>query len=115
MSEQDVKATDQTTEKEIVLEVEDQDNSENDVKTDILNEKTETKTATKFVEPKQVVDLTDDERALIVANAKAGLDQPNFNVKFFKNGKYRIIKKKEQPPIVSQKERRGWRSQIKYL
>ena len=40
---------------------------------------------------------------MIVANAKAGLDQPNFNVKFFKNGKYRIVKKKATTPTVSQK------------
>ena len=47
--------------------------------------------------------MTDDEKALIVANARNGLDQPNFDVKFFKNGKYRILKKKETAPTVAQK------------
>ena len=44
---------------------------------------------------------------MIVANAKAGLDQPNFNVKFFKNGKYRIVKKKAistTPPMKTEKK-----------
>ena len=119
MNEQDVTITDQATEKEITINLEAQEGGENGVKADILNDNTDhdraeptvneenalpkPKTATKFVEAKQVVDLNDDERAIIVANAKAGLDQPNFNVKFFKNGKYRIIKKKEQPLTVSQK------------
>lgn len=127
MNEQDVTISDQATEKEITINLEAQEDGqspghslrENGVKADILNDNTDhdraeptvneenalpkPKTATKFVEAKQVVDLNDDERALIVANAKAGLDQPNFNVKFFKNGKYRIIKKKEQPLTVSQK------------
>ena len=104
MSEKDVAKTEETAEKEIVIEIDAKESDKNDTKDGVLTEEEpKPKLANKFVEPKQVVDLTDDERALIVANAKAGLDQPNFNVKFFKNGKYRIVKKKATTPTVSQK------------
>ena len=104
MSEKDVAKTEETAEKEIVIEIDAKESDKNDTKDGVLTEEEpKPKLASKFIEPKQVVDLTDDERALIVANAKAGLDQPNFNVKFFKNGKYRIVKKKATTPTVSQK------------
>ena len=102
MSENDGTKNEEAVEKEIELEVINEKDGEIDSKDSVLSEThgvgtngsepPKPKLANKFVEPKQVVDLTDDERALIVANAKAGLDQPNFNVKFFKNGKYRIVK-----------------------
>ena len=57
----------------------------------------------KFVEKKSINSLSEDERALIIANAKNGVDQPYFNVKFFKNGKTQITKKKETPQTVSKK------------
>ena len=57
----------------------------------------------KFIEKKPITKLTEDERAFIIANAKAGVDQPYFNVKFFKNGKAQITKKKETPQTVSSK------------
>ena len=105
MSDNDVKVSEATSEKEIVIDLESQEDSKNSPKgVDIsVMEEQKPKLATKFVDRKQIVDLTDDEKALIVANAKNGLDQPNFSVKFFKNGKYRILKKKEQAPTVSQK------------
>ena len=59
--------------------------------------------AFKSVEPKNVGELTDDERAIIIANAKNGVDQPNFDVRFFRNGKFRIVRKKEKPPTVAEK------------
>ena len=63
----------------------------------------ETKQETKFVENKSIKSLTDDERAIIIANAKSGIEQPNFDVKFFSNGNFRIIKRKQVKPSVSQK------------
>ena len=105
MSENVVETSEATTEKEIIIDLESQEDRKNSPKgVDIsVMEEQKPKLATKFVDRKQIVDLTDDEKALIVANAKNGLDQPNFSVKFFKNGKYRILKKKEQAPTVSQK------------
>ena len=105
MSENVVETSEATTEKEIIIDLESQEdrkNSPKGVDISVMDEQ-KPKLATKFVDRKQIVDLTDDEKALIVANAKNGLDQPNFSVKFFKNGKYRILKKKEQTPTVSQK------------
>lgn len=74
-------------------------------KIDDTSEKTkqETKQETKFVENKSIKSLTDDERAIIIANAKSGIEQPNFDVKFFSNGNFRIIKRKQVKPSVSQK------------
>ena len=63
----------------------------------------QSKKAFKTVEPKNVGELTDDERAVIIANAKNGVDQPNFDVRFFRNGKFRIVRKKEKPPTISEK------------
>ena len=115
MSENVVETSEATTEKEIIIDLDDQTdkdpngsateglkNSPKGVDISVMDEQ-KPKLATKFVDRKQIVDLTDDEKALIVANAKNGLDQPHFSVKFFKNGKYRILKKKEQAPTVSQK------------
>ena len=56
-----------------------------------------------FVDAKPISELTDIERAIIIKNAKEGLDQPNYSVTFFKNGNCRIKKKKEPKPTVSQK------------
>ena len=74
-------------------------------KIDDTSEKTkqETKQDNKFVENKSIKSLTDDERAIIIANAKSGIEQPNFDVKFFSNGNFRIIKRKQVKPSVSQK------------
>ena len=58
---------------------------------------------TDFVEAKLISELSDTERAIIIKNAKEGIDQPNYTVKFFKNGNCRIKKKKEETPTVSQK------------
>ena len=104
MSESDVKTPETTSEKEIVIDLVDKDNGENEkINEPVNDEPPKPKVAKKFVERKQIVDLTDDEKALIVANARNGLDQPNFDVKFFKNGKYRILKKKQTAPTVAQK------------
>ena len=57
----------------------------------------------KTVDAKNVGELTDDERAIIIANAKNGVEQPNFDVRFFNNGKFRIVRKKQKPPTISEK------------
>ena len=55
------------------------------------------------IKNKPINELSDIERAVIVANAKNGIDMPFFDVKFFGNGKYRIVKKKPVKPSTSQK------------
>lgn len=103
MSEE-VIATEESNEKEIVLdEVNTTDVGDKDVKNDDTNEVSDKTKTPKFVEQKQVGELTEDERSLIIANARNGVDQPYFNVKFFKNGKIQITKKRKQTPTVSQK------------
>ena len=83
---------------EIVIEINGEENVKDNNENDILN-----KDETKFVEQKQVSALTEEERNLIITNARAGIDQPYYEVKTFKNGKQRIIKKKTVTPTVSQK------------
>ena len=69
-------------------------NNENDIKD---------KPSQPIIENKAVNELNDVERAVIVANAKNGVEMPFFDVKFFGNGKYRIVKKKPVKPTISQK------------
>ena len=108
-------------EKEIVIDLQEEiqeektseNNNENNNENVILENTTKEKTTeeettkeeklNKFIEKKPITKLTEDERAFIIANAKAGVDQPYFNVKFFKNGKAQITKKKETPQTVSSK------------
>lgn len=87
---------------EIPVVIKDENKAEED-KTEIKEDKNVTKLATKIVEDKRVAELNDEEREIIIANAKAGYDQPNFDVKLFKNGKTRIVKKKNKPKSVSEK------------
>lgn len=72
-----------------------------DIKTDTSNDSQ--MKSFKTVEPKNVGELTDDERAIIIANAKNGVEQPNFDVRFFNNGKFRIVRKKQKPQTISEK------------
>jgi len=55
------------------------------------------------VQCKPVNELTDEERQIVINNARAGIDQPYFDVRFFKNGKTRIVKKKTKQPTVSER------------
>ena len=112
MSENDVKTSEVTSpegrslerEKEIVIDLVDKDDGKReDINESVKDDQTKPKVAKKIVERKQIVDLNDDEKAIIVNNARNGLDQPYYDVKLFKNGKYRIIKKKETAPTVAQK------------
>ena len=104
MTENDAKASEPTSEKEIIITLDDKNDIKNENISESVNEEQpKIKPATKFVERKQIVDLNDDEKAIIVNNARNGYDQPYYDVKLFKNGKYRIIKKKEQAQTVAQK------------
>ena len=58
---------------------------------------------TNFVSKKPIADLSDADKATIIANHQNGINQPFYDVKQFKNGKYRILKKKESQPTVAQK------------
>lgn len=97
-----------TVEKEIIIPCEEEENKEE--KLVEINDETNIKnididkpqeSTPKFVEKKAINKLSEDERSLIIANAKSGVDQPYFNVKFFKNGKCQITKKKDIPQTVS--------------
>ena len=102
-------------EKEIVINVQEEEQektsenlNKNNTENDILEQKEEQKEGgkketPKFVEKKSINSLSEEERALIIANVKSGVDQPYFNVKFFKNGRTQITKKKETPQTVSTK------------
>ena len=89
----------ETHEKEILLE---EVHSNDEVKEEV-DQTINKDTPVKHVDRKNVNQLTEEERQLIVNNAKEGIEQPNYDVMFFKNGNYRIIKKKQQRPSVSQK------------
>lgn len=88
--------TSETTNNEITIELNDQETNDTSNKNNNVE-------SPSFVERKQIFELTPDERAIIVANAKNGIDQPNYTVKFNKNGTYRILKKKIAQPTVAQR------------
>ena len=54
------------------------------------------------IEPKHIANLTDDERATIIASVLNGIEQPYYDVKFYKNGNTRIIKRKLKQPSTAQ-------------
>ena len=100
MSNNDETVIKTDNEEEVEIEIKEADdknnktNNENDIKD---------KSTQPIIENKAVNELNDVERAVIVANAKNGVDMPFFDVKFFGNGKYRIVKKKPVKPTISQK------------
>ena len=105
MYEEDVTTSQTSNEKEIEINLQETNDEESincNVKTDSVTTEPKKKTF-KTVDSKNVGELTDDERAIIIANAKNGIDQPNFDVRFFRNGKFRIVRKKEKPPTISEK------------
>ena len=57
------------------------------------------------IEKKPITKLTDEDRDIIIANAKAGIDQPYYNVKFNTRGKAIITKKKDPQRSVTQRAR----------
>ena len=89
----------EVVEKEINLVQAEQANPE----ANILTETPKAKSEPNFIPKKPVADLTDADKATIIANYQNGVNQPFYEVKQFKNGKYRILKKKESQPTVAQK------------
>ena len=92
MSETIDGAVDNTTE-EIVIDL-------NAEKTETPPVKEESKPTVKVIPAKSINELTEEERKILIDNARAGIDNPNFNVKLFKNGNARICKAKK--PTLSQ-------------
>lgn len=58
------------------------------------------KTTVKVIPAKRIDELTDEEKKIIIENARAGIDNPYYNVKLYKNGTTRICKSKK--PTISQ-------------
>ena len=58
------------------------------------------KTEPKIIPAKRIDELTDEERKILVDNERAGIKNPYYNVKLFKNGNVRICKAKK--PTLSQ-------------
>lgn len=50
------------------------------------------------INKKLVSELTDDEKALLISNARNGIKNDYFDVTFFKNGNTRIVKRKQVKP-----------------
>ena len=67
------------------------------------NDKPSTPTSTtsvKVIPAKRIDELTDDEKKILIDNARAGIENPYYNVKLYKNGTTRICKSKK--PTISQ-------------
>ena len=84
--------TDNTTE-EIVLDLNE------DKKEDVKKEE-DIKPDPKIIPAKRIDELTDEERKILIENERAGIKNPYYNVKLFKNGNVRICKAKK--PTLSQ-------------
>ena len=84
--------TDNVTE-EIVLDLNE------DKKEDVKKEE-DIKPEPKIIPAKRIDELTDEERKIIIENERAGIKNPYYNVKLFKNGNVRICKAKK--PTLSQ-------------
>ena len=54
----------------------------------------------KIIPAKRIDELTDEERKILIENERAGIKNPYYNVKLFKNGNVRICKAKK--PTLSQ-------------
>ena len=87
--------TDNMTE-EIVLDLNENINED---KKDEVKEEVK-KPEPKIIPAKRIDELTDEERKILVDNERAGIKNPYYNVKLFKNGNVRICKAKK--PTLSQ-------------
>ena len=87
--------TDNVTE-EIVLDL---NEDKKDVKKDVKKEE-DIKPEPKIIPAKRIDELTDEERKILIENERAGIKNPYYNVKLFKNGNVRICKAKK--PTLSQ-------------
>ena len=85
----------ETTE-EIVLDLNENINED---KKDEVKEEVK-KPEPKIIPAKRIDELTDEERKIIIDNERAGIKNPYYNVKLFKNGNVRICKAKK--PTLSQ-------------
>ena len=84
----------ETTE-EIVLDLNENINEDKkDVKEEVK------KPEPKIIPAKRIDELTDEERKILIDNERAGIKNPYYNVKLFKNGNVRICKAKK--PTLSQ-------------
>ena len=63
-------------------------------------DKEKPKTTVKVIPAKRIDELTDEEKKILIENARAGIDNPYYNVKLYKNGTTRICKSKK--PTISQ-------------
>ena len=88
--------TTETTE-EIVLDL--NENINEDKKEDKKEEEVK-KPEPKIIPAKRIDELTDEERKILIDNERAGIKNPYYNVKLFKNGNVRICKAKK--PTLSQ-------------
>ena len=86
----------ETTE-EIVLDL--NENINEDKKEDKKEEEVK-KPEPKIIPAKRIDELTDEERKILIDNERAGIKNPYYNVKLFKNGNVRICKAKK--PTLSQ-------------
>ena len=87
--------TDNVTE-EIVLDL--NEDKKEDIK-DVKKEE-DIKPDPKIIPAKRIDELTDEERKILIENERAGIKNPYYNVKLFKNGNVRICKAKK--PTLSQ-------------
>ena len=87
--------TDNTTE-EIILDLNENinENKKDEVKEEVK------KPEPKIIPAKRIDELTDEERKILIDNERAGIKNPYYNVKLFKNGNVRICKAKK--PTLSQ-------------
>ena len=65
-----------------------------------LKEEEVKKPEPKIIPAKRIDELTDEERKILIENERAGIKNPYYNVKLFKNGNVRICKAKK--PTLSQ-------------
>ena len=70
-----------------------------DKKEDVKKEE-DIKQEPKIIPAKRIDELTDEERKILIENERAGIKNPYYNVKLFKNGNVRICKAKK--PTLSQ-------------
>ena len=68
-----------------------------------IEEEQETQETHKQIGPKRIKDLTNEERSIIINNAKNGIDNEYYKVQMCKNGSSRITKKKPAKESTSDK------------
>ena len=93
--------TDNMTE-EIVLDLNEDKKEEAQKRRELsaLKKEEDIKPEPKIIPAKRIDELTDEERKILIENERAGIKNPYYNVKLFKNGNVRICKAKK--PTLSQ-------------